>query len=546
MSGAAAPHAMAADGEEDDVSDSSSPADCAAAGAVEAAAAAAVAGEGREWDQQMVALAAIAQAHVQAGKLDRAVNEYSDMLRRSDMAGAGASSCATVSARRRHAALLLARSAAYAAFSQQLRSIPAAQSESRALFAPDPCHLASLALKDAEAAAGLDGDSPEPMLHKGYSLFLLERYTEAGSAYRAGLQLQPTHEQLQAQLRELQAALAGGAIDGMAADGNGTSAAAAGAGAAPQGSTRRVETTEDTECVLCMKLFYEPVSTPCGHTFCKPCFSRAMDHSNKCPHCRTVLHAGRQLAVTITLKSLLERCFPDEYEARRQEESEAAAALPATDAPLPMFVMSMLLPGEKMALNIFEPRYRLMVRRCMEGNRAFGMATVNRQHELSEIACEAEITECQPLPDGRYYIEVLGRRRFRPAETWEQDGYRVARPEYLSDDAPPADSEEAALLAQEAGEVEALADAWLERLRSLAQTRRGVAELLVRAGNKPMPARPEALSFWVANLICPVLDVEAAMKQRFVTTRSTLERLQTERQVLQQLNSTSSQGCSIM
>lgn len=124
-----------------------------------------------------------------------------------------------------------------------------------------------------------------------------------------------------------------------------------------------------------------------------------------------------------------------------------------------------------MALNIFEPRYRLMVRRCMEGNRAFGMATVNRQHQLSEVrpacrggpprpagcrfglqgrlqgrprqagqwlswsscplmdsahgcggggacqpaspklntripptaqvACEAEITECQPLPDGR-------------------------------------------------------------------------------------------------------------------------------------------------
>jgi Lon protease-like protein len=108
-----------------------------------------------------------------------------------------------------------------------------------------------------------------------------------------------------------------------------------------------------------------------------------------------------------------------------------------------------------MALNIFEPRYRLMVRRCMEGNRLFGMATVNRQHELCEvrgmhalhstqhlcttpshilhalvsvplpqhktqIACEAEILECQPLPDGRFYLEVLGRRRFRPAQTWEQ------------------------------------------------------------------------------------------------------------------------------
>jgi hypothetical protein len=29
---------------------------------------------------------------------------------------------------------------------------------------------------------------------------------------------------------------------------------------------------------------------------------------------------------------------------------------------LPLFVMSLLMPGETMALNIFEPRYRLMVR----------------------------------------------------------------------------------------------------------------------------------------------------------------------------------------
>ena len=43
---------------------------------------------------------------------------------------------------------------------------------------------------------------------------------------------------------------------------------------------------------------------------------------------------------------------------------------------LPLFVMVVLLPGEKMALNIFEPRYRLLIRRTMEGNRRFGMAQV--------------------------------------------------------------------------------------------------------------------------------------------------------------------------
>lgn len=74
--------------------------------------------------------------------------------------------------------------------------------------------------------------------------------------------------------------------------------------------------------------------------------------------CRRVLHVGRELAVTVVLKELLELSFPEEYEQRRVEErgAGAGAAPAAGDAPLPLFVMSLLLPGETLALNIFEPR----------------------------------------------------------------------------------------------------------------------------------------------------------------------------------------------
>lgn len=45
----------------------------------------------------------------------------------------------------------------------------------------------------------------------------------------------------------------------------------------------------------------------------------------------------------------LEKSFPEEYAARRAEEQEAAAAAApadgAADAPLPLFIMSLLLPG---------------------------------------------------------------------------------------------------------------------------------------------------------------------------------------------------------
>ena len=186
-------------------------------------------------------------------QFDKAVNKLSDALRRSSAAG-GTSACRA--AQQRHQSLLLARSGAYAAMSQQLRSIPAAQvlhwaagsgrvrcgrlfsvqvpticcwlarptphpaaappptaqlqSESRAIFAPDPCQLAALGLKDAEAALAMQPDCPETQFQKGSCLFLLERYEQAAAALRAGLQLQPTHEGLRQRLQEVQGALAGG------------------------------------------------------------------------------------------------------------------------------------------------------------------------------------------------------------------------------------------------------------------------------------------------------------------------------------------------
>ena len=80
-----------------------------------------------------------------------------------------------------------------------------------------------------------------------------------------------------------------------------------------------------------------------------------------------------------------------------------------------------------MAINIFEPRYRLMVRRCMEGNRCFGMASVSHGHTLCDVACNAEIVTCQPLPDGCVAVSVTRRQAqvqasglggYEPAPMW--------------------------------------------------------------------------------------------------------------------------------
>lgn len=56
--------------------------------------------------------------------------------------------------------------------------------------------------------------------------------------------------------------------------------------------------------------------------------------------CRTVLHVGRELPVTIALKNIIQKSCPEEYEERRREETlEAAAGAAPGVVSLPLFVM---------------------------------------------------------------------------------------------------------------------------------------------------------------------------------------------------------------
>ncbi|MEQ2193485.1 hypothetical protein XENOCAPTIV_030009, partial [Xenoophorus captivus] len=58
---------------------------------------------------------------------------------------------------------------------------------------------------------------------------------------------------------------------------------------AHRGKTLAVLTVSDFECPLCIRLFFEPVTTPCGHTFCKNCIERSLDHNVRCPLCKQPL-----------------------------------------------------------------------------------------------------------------------------------------------------------------------------------------------------------------------------------------------------------------
>ncbi len=71
----------------------------------------------------------------------------------------------------------------------------------------------------------------------------------------------------------------------------------------------------------------------------------------------------------------------------------------------------MLLVFQAVALKVFEPRYRLMVRRCLDGDRRFGMLgpadlDTFKEGEGYGVGSEVEIKDCRQLHDGRYHIQV--------------------------------------------------------------------------------------------------------------------------------------------
>src|SRR5271157_4662164 len=81
---------------------------------------------------------------------------------------------------------------------------------------------------------------------------------------------------------------------------------------------------------------------------------------------------------------------------------------------IPLFPLNVVLfPGEELPLHIFEPRYRRMVRDCLDARSPFGMLLA-MDDGITKVGCTAEILEVvKRYPDGRMDIITVGRDIFR-------------------------------------------------------------------------------------------------------------------------------------
>ncbi|GAA2517156.1 LON peptidase substrate-binding domain-containing protein [Pilimelia columellifera] len=192
---------------------------------------------------------------------------------------------------------------------------------------------------------------------------------------------------------------------------------------------------------------------------------------------------------------------------------------------LPLFPLNtVLFPGLVLPLNVFEDRYRALVRHLMDlpdgTPREFGVIAIHRGEEvapaagtragaavtLHSVGCVASLRQVTEREDGRLDIVAVGGRRFQIT------GLEITDKPYLVADAEA--------LADEAGDgADELAPRVLAALRGYLATLRPEAELA-----EQLPDDARLLSY----LVAATAELTVADRQRLLAAPDAATRLRME------------------
>jgi Lon protease-like protein len=124
---------------------------------------------------------------------------------------------------------------------------------------------------------------------------------------------------------------------------------------------------------------------------------------------------------------------------------------------IPLFPLDVvLLPGMHLPLHIFEPRYKIMIARCLQEKLEFGMILA-ADKAVATFGCTAHIlSTVKEYPDGRTDIFTEGRAIFRLVELLDEKEYYEGTVEYMTDVPTPVDSQKEAQVVALFGECHQL------------------------------------------------------------------------------------------
>jgi uncharacterized protein len=192
---------------------------------------------------------------------------------------------------------------------------------------------------------------------------------------------------------------------------------------------------------------------------------------------------------------------------------------------LPLFPLStVLFPGMRLPLHIFEQRYQQLVADLLERPepRQFGVIAIRKGREtgiegvtaLHEVGCVATVRQVAEREDGRYDLQTVGAQRFRLLRLDRSLEYFQGEIESLPDET--GDAAAAAYLTQR------VQQAFRAYLNALAD--RGGGTISVSS----LPDEPELLSFVVG----AAMIIDLPDRQALLAAPDAVSRLRAERALL--------------
>jgi len=182
---------------------------------------------------------------------------------------------------------------------------------------------------------------------------------------------------------------------------------------------------EELACSICLEFLWDPVKLGCGHSFCRCCLLRTTQLSpdgGRCPNCRAKIDIDPNEAETDQeLQASVHAKVPADERLLRQESArhDLEQLRTAQVHTLPVFAMSPgVRPGDPVALNLFEPRYREMASRIMapEGNKLF--VFVGSQPTSGSSGCLVLVERTTTLINGNVSIKGLAMCAVQLDQVW--------------------------------------------------------------------------------------------------------------------------------
>ena len=179
-------------------------------------------------------------------------------------------------------------------------------------------------------------------------------------------------------------------------------------------------------CPVCLSFLVEPLTLRCGHSFCRLCLIQSTTLSpdgRSCPlaargrHPRPATHAAsrrwRARCARPSMATITRRGAPPHAALAELRVKQATE--------LPIFFMH---PGTRVGgtvgLHLFEPRYKILIRRAWEGGKEF--VYCGCVPRVGAPGVVVRVDDAHFFPDGRCCIRGVGVRRVELGATWIEDG----------------------------------------------------------------------------------------------------------------------------